>query len=63
MVVGIIMTIIFIGLFIFWFKNSSPDEKNIAIGVVIFLVALFILWFLCIALPAGLVDLLFSVFS
>ena len=60
MIVGIILTIVFIGLFIFWFRYSSPDEKNLAIGVVVFFLALFILWFLCIALPTGLVDLLFS---
>ena len=62
MIVGIIMTIIFIGLFVFWFKYSSPDEKGLAIGIIVFFLAIAALWFLCIALPSLLIDGLFSIF-
>jgi hypothetical protein len=62
MIVGIILTIVFIGLFIFWIKYSSPDEKGLAIGVIVFFLAIAALWFLCIALPTVFVDMAFSIF-
>ena len=63
MIVAIIMTIIFIAMFVVWAIKSSHEEKNFAFGVFIFFAAIAVLWFLCVALPTLFVDGLFSIFQ
>lgn len=55
----IIVLAAIVGVFIFWLKYSSEEDKKFALGVVVFFIVLFIMFLLGVVIPTGIVDMFF----